>query len=200
MLKSIGLVALALLAGFSAGFAYQTTQVTEKMMLDTKAQLLNRQDVNEVGYTATMFTADIDPRSEGFTAPQNDTLYSSVWFDLTEEPQVIIQGPSTPGRYWVHELVTPGNVVTAYIGSLSDGNDAGVFLVAPESWDGEVPAGITRVVRVATEEVWDLYRFYSANTDDFPIADAERRDIEIVSLSEFALQERAYTSPIWYTP
>ncbi len=185
MLKSIGLFVLALLVGFSAGLAYQTTQITEDLMWDAKAQLLKRQNVNEVGFTNIIFTADIDPRSEGFTAPQNDTLYGSVWFDLTEEPQVIIQGPSTPGRYWVHELVTPRNVVTAYIGSLSDGNDGGAFLVAPENWNGEVPEGVTRVVRVATEDVWDLYRFYSADADDFPIADAERRNVEIVPLSEF---------------
>lgn len=185
MLKSVGAVALALLIGFAAGLAYQTTQITGELMWDAKEQLLERQDVNEVGYTDSMFTADIDPRSEGFTAPQNDTLYGAVWFDLTEEPQVIIQGRSTPGRYWVHELVTPGNVVTAYIGSLSDGNDGGVFLIAPESWKGEVPEGITRLVPVATEEVWDLYRFYSADADDFRTADAERRDIEIVPLSEF---------------
>ena len=188
MIRFIGLIAFAIVLGFAAGFAYQTTQITQQLMWDAKAQLLKRQNVNEVGFTDIMFTADIDPRSEGFTAPQNDTLNGAVWFDLTTEPQVLIQGPSTPGRYWVHELVTPGNVVTAYIGSLSDGNEGGTFLIAPKSWNGKVPDGITRLVQVDNEEVWDLYRFYSADANDFPTADAERRDIEIVPLSEFILR------------
>lgn len=41
-----------------------------------------------------------DHRSRWLTAPNNDTLYSNAWLDLSRGPVRIRVGQMPPGRYW----------------------------------------------------------------------------------------------------
>lgn len=187
MKKLILLPLAAFLVCLVIAFAYQVKIMPGVVIATTKSDLLQRLEVNKIGYTDVMFNHEIDPRSEGFTGPQTDTLYASAWFDLKEEPIILIQGRMDEGRYWVHQFVTTENVVTAYITAKVDGHDGGTFMLVGPNYQGEAPAAVDRVVTMATNEVWDLYRTYSG-VEDFEQADSQRRDIQVMPLSAYLAQ------------
>lgn len=175
----------AFVAAFLLGSVYQVYSMPERVIAQTHQDLLDRQKYNEIAFTEVMFDASIDPRSEGFTAPQNDTLYGAALFDLRKEPVVIIQGRVDKGRYWVHELVNERNEVVSYIGAYTDGFEPKNYLLVGKNFSGIVPDSIDRVVETNTDIAWDLYRIYASDKNDFKKADAQRRDIQVLTLSEY---------------
>jgi len=183
--KELLLCLLAFTICFVLSTALEVYQTPEKVIAQTHQDLLNRQKFNEIAYTKIMFDASIDPRSEGFTAPQNDTLYGAALFDVRHEPVVLIQGDVDEGRYWVHELVNEKNEVVNYIGAYSDGYKAKKYLITGKTFSGPTPPGIDRVVETKAGIVWDLYRIYAKDKDDFVAADAQRRDVKVLTLSEY---------------
>ncbi|MCG6497213.1 DUF1254 domain-containing protein [Kitasatospora sp. A2-31] len=107
-------------------------------------------------------------------APEDDMPCSWAWLDLRTEPWVV----SVPAedRYYVlpvHELDT---VYAGFIGARTTGQEAGDHLVAGPGWRGEVPAGITSVIRTATELVGIVGRTHLA--DASPAAVSELRALQ----------------------
>jgi len=177
--------AMFFVLAFLAGSIYQVYTMPKNVIAQTHQDLLNRQQYNEIAFTKVMFDASIDPRTEGFTAPQNDTLYGAALYDLREEPVIIMQGRVDEGRYWVHELVNERNEVVNYIGAYSDGFEAKNYLLTGKNFDGNIPEGIDRVVEIRADIVWDLYRIYTSDKNDFLKADAQRRDVKVLPLSQY---------------
>ena len=103
--------------------------------------------------------------------PNVDTLYSTVWFDLTDGP-VVLELPDSGGRYYlmpIHDAWT--NVITS-IGSRTTGNSAQGHLVVGPAWTGEVPEGLT-VIKSPTNTAWAIGRSdtAAANADGSPSDD-----------------------------
>jgi hypothetical protein len=68
-----------------------------------------------------------------------------IWMDLTVEP-IVIFIPAIPARYFSFQLVDMYTHNLAYIGARTTGPGPTTFMVAGPHWDGEIPAGIDRVV------------------------------------------------------
>ncbi len=108
-----------------------------------------------------------DHTSRFVTTPNNDTLYSSGWIDLTKGP-VTLTVPPMGSRYWsvaVMDMFTNNNVV---LGSRTVGGDGGTFtLVGPgeDAW----PAN---AIQVATPHAWVLARVLVDGPDDVPAVQA----------------------------
>ncbi|WP_420452356.1 DUF1254 domain-containing protein [Ilumatobacter sp.] len=108
---------------------------------------------------------DVATPSDTFIpSPNNDTLYSTAWLDLTAEP-IVLSIPPIPDRcYWFpvgdffHDIVTTLDWRSIGAG----GGD--VALVGP-SWSGALPDGLDRV-DISTPMAWILARTLTDGTDD----------------------------------
>lgn len=88
--------------------------------------------------------------------PNNDTLYSTAWLNLTNDA-VVLNVPDTAGRYYVLGLLDFFTNPFAHIGRRTSGTGAGSFLVTGPQWQGVVPDGMTHIAS-PTNWVWLIGR------------------------------------------
>jgi len=153
----------------------------------------------------TMFQQAVDPSfpgyvggfgrfrhySRGFTpadadivTPSNDTPYSWAWLDLRAEPWVV----SLPAidRYYVLQWFDLYTHNFAYLGSRATGSGAGNYLFAGPNWNGEVPKGITKVIRAETDFIGTLTRTSWTGPEETEVLKAIQAQYRLMPLSEFA--------------
>lgn len=95
----------------------------------------------------------VTPAGRAITTPNNDTLYSSAWLDLTKGP-VTLTIPPTGDRYYsvaVMDMFTNNNAI---LGSRTVGGAGAKFTLVGPGQAGGGPG----VVRVATPHAWVLVR------------------------------------------
>lgn len=132
-------------------------------MATTRARLLKSPGaaINALTHTRTLS----DHKARWVTTPNNDTLYSSAFLDLTKGP-VTLTIPPLGKRYYsvaVMDMFTNNNVV---LGTRTIGGEGGTFtLVGP----GQVSAG-PNPTRIATPHAWLLIRTLTDGGDDLPAA------------------------------
>ena len=66
-------------------------------------------------------------------SPNNDTLYSWGFFDLSKEP-VVLAHPDMGQRYFAFELADMYSDNFGYVGKRTTGTKAGAFLIAGPDW------------------------------------------------------------------
>ena len=91
-----------------------------------------------------------DHTSRGVITPNADTPYSSALLDLRAEP-VVLEVPAITDRYYVMQFVDLYGTNPHFVGSRATGPGEGTYLVAGPRWDGEIPAGVTDVLRFETD-------------------------------------------------
>ena len=97
--------------------------------------------------------------------PNNDTLYSVAWLDLTDEP-IILSHPDMADRYFTFELASMTSDNFDYVGQRVTGSKAGHYLIAGPGWTGETPEGVTKVFHAETELMLAVYRTQLFNPAD----------------------------------
>lgn len=73
--------------------------------------------------------------------PNNDTLYSVAWVDLSREP-VVLSHPDMGTRYFTFELTSFASDNFAYVGQRTTGPAAGDYALAGPGWNGDLPEGV----------------------------------------------------------
>jgi hypothetical protein len=128
-------------------------------MATTRARLLKAPGaaINKLAHTRTLS----DDKARWVTTPNNDTLYSSAFLDLTKGPVTLIIPPMGQ-RYFsvsVMDMFTNNNVV---LGTRTIGGEGGTFtLVGP----GQASSG-PNPVRTATPHAWMLIRILTDGGDN----------------------------------
>ena len=132
-------------------------------MATTRARLLKTPGaaINKLTHTRNLS----DHTARWVTTPNNDTLYSTAFLDLSAGPATLTIAP-TGQRYWsaaIMDMFTNNNAV---LGLRTVGGEGGTFtLVGPgQALKGPNP------VRIATPHAWLLVRTLVANADDLPAA------------------------------
>jgi hypothetical protein len=111
-----------------------------------------------------------DHRARVVTTPNNDTLYTSCWVDLSAGPVALSVAPMPAGRYWSVALMDFFSNHFALPGSRLDGTGPVHATVVGPRWTGPVPAG--GLIRSPGDDVWLLGRWLVDGPQDLPAARA----------------------------
>ncbi len=125
------------------------------------------------------------------TAPNADTLYTTVWLDVSKEPWVV-SAPDMQGRFFLLPMLDGWTTVFADPGKRTTGTHAQTFAVTGPGWSGTLPPGVTEY-KSATGMVWLLGRIYCTGTPaDYAAVHALQDKMTAVPLSAFG---KSYTPP-----
>lgn len=96
--------------------------------------------------------------------PNNDTMYSSCFYQLKDEP-LVLSVPNIPDRYYSVQIVDGNLSNAAYIGTRATQARAGQYALVGPEWKGELPEGMTRI-EVPTNEGFFAIRILVDGDED----------------------------------
>ncbi|MBX3607645.1 MAG: DUF1254 domain-containing protein [Piscinibacter sp.] len=106
----------------------------------------------------------LGPHDREVVSPNNDTVYSNAWIDLSRGP-VLIDTPDFGDRYWTLGLLDAWTNPFAYVGRRTTGNRRQRTLVHGPGWRGALPAGgVSQVIEAPGEDVWLIGRILVDDT------------------------------------
>ncbi len=76
--------------------------------------------------------------------PNNDTLYSSCFYQLKNEP-LVLTIPDIQDRYYSVQIVDGNLSNVAYLGTRATDSQPGKYALVGPDWTGDLPADITRI-------------------------------------------------------
>src|SRR5688572_25953076 len=155
-------------------------------------------DINQLSCEARVYT----PEDKAIVTPNSDTPYCMFWSDIRNEPVVFSVPEVDAKRYYSFQFIDLYTHNFAYLGSLTKGNKPGKYLVALESWKGEVPKGITDVFRCETGMFFTIVRTQLINTNDLNNVKNLQNQYRLQTLNEYLgkaseKKERNDAFPIW---
>jgi hypothetical protein len=136
---------------------------------------------NKIKNFARVYTAD----DIAVQTPNSDTPYSWLGLDLRTEPLVLSVPPIEKDRYFSIQLIDLYTHNFDYIGSRTTGNDGGNFVIAGPDWKGDVPDGITKVIRSETELAIAIYRTQLFSPEDIENVKTIQAGYKMQPLSAF---------------
>ncbi len=116
--------------------------------------------------------------------PNNDTLYSLAWVDVSTEP-VVLSHPDMGDRYFTFELAGITSDNFDYVGQRTTGSQAGHFAITGPGWEGELPDGVRRTAQAPSPWVLVLGRTLVAGEEDVPEVRALQEQYRLTPLSLF---------------
>ena len=122
-----------------------------------------------------------DASSRAVTTPNNDTLYSSAWIDVSDGP-VVLDMPALPDRYHSVALMSPFSDNFAVLGTRNQHGRGGRFLLTGPGWKGKVPAGMARIAMPA-DDAWALLRVLVDGPADLPAAASAQARFSLAPLA-----------------
>lgn len=132
-----------------------------------------------------------NPSFKDVTTPNADTLYSSAWLDLSNEPY-ILHVPNENGRYYLMPILSAWTNVIASPGTRATGTDAKDFAITGPNWQGSLPKGV-REIKSPTNLVWIIGRTYCTGTpEDYDVVHEIQNQYSLKPLSYY---NKSYTPP-----
>lgn len=108
--------------------------------------------VNQFTHTRRLITPD----DKEVVTPNNDTLFTNAWLDLSAGP-LVIEVPAMGDRYWVLGFLDAWTNPWAYAGRRTTGGAAQRVFVHGPRWTGNVPPGM-HVIAAPGDDVWVIGR------------------------------------------
>jgi hypothetical protein len=125
------------------------------------------------------------------TAPNADTLYTSAFIDVGNEPWVL-SIPDMKDRYYLFPMLDGWTDVFQVPGKRTTGTGAQTYAITGPGWHGTLPAGVTEY-KSPTSIVWLLGRIYCTGTpEDYDAVHALQDQCTLVPLSTYG---KPYTPP-----
>jgi hypothetical protein len=125
------------------------------------------------------------------TAPNADTLYTTAFVDVRDEPWVI-SIPDMKDRYFLFPMLDGWTNVFHVPGKRTTGTKAQTYAITGPGWKGKLPAGVKKY-KSPTSIVWILGRIYCTGTaEDYATVHALQDQCKLVPLSSYG---KSYTPP-----
>jgi hypothetical protein len=115
--------------------------------------------------------------------PNADTLYSTAWLDLAQEP-ILIHVPDSNGRFYLLPFMDAWTETFANPGKRTTGTAEQWFAIVGPHWKGELPAGVKRY-DAPTNIVWLLGRTQTNGAPDYENVHAFQRGMRMIPLSSY---------------
>ena len=114
--------------------------------------------------------------------PNNDTLYSTAWVDISKEP-VILSHPEMGDRYFTFQLACMDDDNFAFVGKRTTGSKAGNFAIVSPDWTGKLPEGVTALPPSRTPSILIIGRTLVDGPADVPTVNALQDQYKLAPLS-----------------
>lgn len=134
------------------------------------------------------FRAFPDVNFKAVVRPNFDTLYSSLWADMTGEP-LIVSVPDSGGRYYLLPMLDMWTDVFAAPGWRTTGAKAGHYAYVPPGWEGILPKGVTRI-DVPTPYGWMIGRT-KASVKTYDAVHKFQDGLKVTPLSQWGKKKRS---------
>jgi hypothetical protein len=105
----------------------------------------------------------VTPDERLVACPNQDVVYGFGVIDGQRGPSVL-QVPHFGDRFWVYQAVDQRTDSFVRLGAMYQ-TKPGLYLLAPQSWDGQVPDGVTEVFRFGTRIAVCAPRVFMDDTD-----------------------------------
>ena len=115
--------------------------------------------------------------------PNADTLYSSAWLDLSEEP-VLLHVQDTHDRYYLMQLMDAWTETVSVPGKRTTGTGDGWFAIVGPGWHGTLPAQVQRI-DCPTNMAWLLGRTQTNGVADYPAVHKLQDGYTLMPLSRY---------------
>jgi hypothetical protein len=121
-------------------------------------------------------------------SPNNDTLYSTAWVNVSEEP-VILSHPDMGDRYFTFQLADYTADNFAYVGQRATGSAAGHFAIVGPDFKGKLPAGVLALPPAPLPWVLIAGRTLVDGEQDLPNVHALQKQYRLTPLSYWGKPE-----------
>ncbi len=131
--------------------------------------------INTLGHRRTLS----DHKARAVTTPNNDTLYSSAWLDVSAGP-LELTIPPMGNRYWSVQFMAMNTSTAALVGSRNAGEGNVRLWITHDNDSRPAPAG-TRLVRLPTRDAWLLVRIVVDDAQDLPAVQELQNGLQLRS-------------------
>ena len=131
-----------------------------------------------------------DPNFTAVATASVDTLYSTAFLDLSDEP-IVLHVPDTDDRYYLMQIMDAWTNVFDSPGTRTTGALSGDFVITGPFWDGSIPEGTTQI-KSPTNLVWILGRTQTNGVSDYDSVHAIQKQYALTPLSSFG---KSYLPP-----
>lgn len=170
------------------GYPLVTMEMTRRVMTNVEKPAGTRAPMGQFVRMREYPTAQF----RDVTAPNADTLYTTAWVDVGEEPWVLSL-PEANDRYYLFPMLDAWTNVFQVPGKRTTGTGPQKYAITGPGWTGKLPAGVTEY-KSPTSIVWLLGRIYCTGTpEDYAAVHKLQDEISIVPLSSYG---RPYTAPV----
>lgn len=158
------------------------------LMDATETSATNTEEVTTEKAPVNQFIHSIalaDAQFKTVVTPNMDTIYSQVWYDLSEEPMVY-ELPETD-RFCKVQVLDGWTNTAAVL------DKAGAYAITLSTWEGELPKGVTRI-DVPTSMAWSITRIILSGEENLPNVYAIQEKMKLMPLSDY-ISGDTYESP-----
>lgn len=145
---------------------------TETSATNTEEAVTGKAPVNQFIHSVAL----ADAQFRTVVTPNVDTIYSQVWYDLSEEPMVY-ELPETD-RFCKVQVLDGWTNTAAVL------DKAGAYAITLSTWEGELPEGVTRI-DVPTSMAWSITRIVLSGEEDLPNVYAIQEKMKLMPLSDY---------------
>jgi hypothetical protein len=134
------------------------------------------------------------PDTRRIVRPNADTLYSTAWLDLAQEP-ILIHVPDSGGRFYLLQFMDAWTETFADPGKRTTGSAEAWLAIVGPNWKGNLPEHVTRL-DAPTNLVWLLARTQTNGASDYDNVHAFQRGMRMMPLSAYPNGEQKLGSAL----